>query len=290
MDIFICWSGMQGQQFAEDTRDFLKQVLPEVNFALSSDFEMGSLWMSELIAKLRQAQAGIVCLTPHNLTSPWMHFEVGALFSPKKPQPIFVVTLGVQPEELKEPFKHFHATATTREDMEKLIAAIAKLDQGLVPDHAAIDAQWPAFEKKLARSTYTSITQIIKGFGAYREAKTFRLPLKKCPDQGWRARYVRVNRTIAELNAARPIVEKRLSAAQSAQFGKLISTMDEYKRLLEQLVPNRKFKVVGKEVDFSQPLIGEDDATWVSDACEDQRKTIEELTKQLIHPQTPEGE
>ena len=55
-----------------------------IEFFLSAGIEKGALWFGELTSNLQKAKAGVVCLTPQNLLSPWMHFEVGALFSRRK--------------------------------------------------------------------------------------------------------------------------------------------------------------------------------------------------------------
>jgi len=59
MAIFICWSGAESKRFAEDTRRFLEQVLPGVEFFLSADIEKGALWFCELTSNLQKAKAGV---------------------------------------------------------------------------------------------------------------------------------------------------------------------------------------------------------------------------------------
>ena len=281
MAIFICWSGDESKQFAEDTRSFLNQVLPGVTFFLSSDIEKGDLWFNALTSNLHEAKAGVVCLTPQNLESPWMHFEVGALFSRREQQRIFVYTHGVRPEELKGPFGHFQSSSTTNHSTRKMVTSIAKLYEKTEFHPDKFDIHWPDFDAKLAQSAHYPVEQMIDGFGAHLDAKTFRQPLKKCLNEDWLARYSRVKRTLDELNAARTKAEKRLSPEQQSNYGKLISTMDEYLRHLRQLIQNRRFKIVDQEVDFAQPQDGLDSAEWISDGCEEQQKMIKELTEQL---------
>ena len=281
MAIFICWSGAESKRFAEDTRHFLEQVLPGIEFFLSSDIEKGALWFGELTSSLQKTKAGVVCLTSQNLLSPWMHFEAGALFSRRKQQRVFVYTLGVEPDELKGPFGHFQSSSTTKDETMKMVRSIVKLYKGIPFSREEFDTRWPGFEERLAKVPPATIENVIDGFGSYLNAKTFAQPLKYCLDQDWLARYSRVKRTLDELNDSRARAEKHLPPEQLSIYQTLISRMDEYLRLLRQVVKSRRFKVVGTQVDFANPEDQAPGIEWISDACEDHQNTIKKLTLQL---------
>jgi hypothetical protein len=281
MAIFICWSGSESKRFAEDTRSFLEQVLPGIEFFLSSDIEKGALWFGELTSSLQKAKAGVVCLTPQNLLSPWMHFEVGALFSRRKQQRVFVYTLGVRSDELKGPFGHFQSSIATKDETMKMVRSIAKLYRGVPFSTDEFDTRWPGFEERFVEVSHPTIADLINGFGSYLNAKTFAQPLKYCLDQDWLARYSRVKRSLDELNDIRARAEKYLSPEHLSIYQTLISKMDEYLRLLRQIVRSRRFRVVGTQVDFANPEDQSPGIEWISDACEEHQKTIKELTLQL---------
>jgi hypothetical protein len=60
---------------AEGVAALLEEAFPgrEVEPAFSDQIKKGAYWVSELEQKLKDADAGIVCLTPENLHSPWIH-------------------------------------------------------------------------------------------------------------------------------------------------------------------------------------------------------------------------
>ena len=78
MHLFICWSGRRSRRMAEA---FDSQWLPKVfggritSFVSFADIEKGEGWFERLLTELGKADAALVCLTPENLASPWMHFE-----------------------------------------------------------------------------------------------------------------------------------------------------------------------------------------------------------------------
>ena len=80
MHVFICWSGRRSRRVAEAIAG---QWLPEIfgtkvtSFVSFADIEKGEGWFDRLVAELGKADAAVLCLTPENLASPWMHFESG---------------------------------------------------------------------------------------------------------------------------------------------------------------------------------------------------------------------
>ena len=78
--VFISWSGERSRCVAEALRGWLPAVLQNVKPWMSAaDVEKGTRWESEISTRLEEADVGIICLTPDNLDSRWLLFEVGAL-------------------------------------------------------------------------------------------------------------------------------------------------------------------------------------------------------------------
>src|SRR5262249_27163513 len=78
---FFSWSGQASQQVASALRDWLKMLLPPSTdiWMSDEDISVGSRWEDELDQQLERSTACIVCLTPENMNSTWLHFEAGRI-------------------------------------------------------------------------------------------------------------------------------------------------------------------------------------------------------------------
>ena len=80
MKVFICWSGTRSRHLGEALREWLPQViLGTPPFFSPHDIESGARWLTKVQESLVEADAGIICLTRQNRSSPWLYFESGAL-------------------------------------------------------------------------------------------------------------------------------------------------------------------------------------------------------------------
>ena len=80
MKVFISWSGQLSKNIAILLSTWIEDVLQGVQTWISTDdIEKGSQWFGELNDQLNDIGVGILCLTPENLTAPWILFEAGSL-------------------------------------------------------------------------------------------------------------------------------------------------------------------------------------------------------------------
>jgi len=80
MNVFLSWSGRASQDVAKTLRKWLPYMLHPVKpFMSTIDIGAGARWSDDLSRELKDAQYGIVCVTPFNIHKPWMNFEAGAL-------------------------------------------------------------------------------------------------------------------------------------------------------------------------------------------------------------------
>ena len=154
MDIFISWHGKRSHAAAESLRGWLPLIVNAFRPWLSSaDIDKGARWRTELSTKLGSATAGIFCLTPSNLTAPWLLFEAGAIS--KAPETTYVCTLliDLQPSDVKDPLAQFQATKATKEDIHQLVKNLNKALGEQAMDDAIVDRAfekwWPDLEKEL---------------------------------------------------------------------------------------------------------------------------------------------
>jgi hypothetical protein len=80
MKIFISWSGNVSKHVAEALAQWLRDVNHSLSTWVSSrDIQVGARWWIDLAVQLRDTRFGVICVTPSNLTAPWLLFEAGAL-------------------------------------------------------------------------------------------------------------------------------------------------------------------------------------------------------------------
>lgn len=117
----------------------LKGWLPDVINRLEpwmsdSDLESGSRWGSELAASLESSDYGIVCVTPENVSAPWLNFEAGAVAKSVSDSRVCPYLIGMEQTDLPAgPLTQFQARVSDDEGTKKLIADLnASLeDEGL---------------------------------------------------------------------------------------------------------------------------------------------------------------
>lgn len=153
MDIFISWSGERSKRLAEILRDWIPNVIQAVNtWTSESDIDKGARWLKEISEKLGKTNFGIICLTPENMSEPWILFEAGALSKSLENSRVCCI-LDFEPTDLKGPLSHFQATRINKEDMLKLFQTINKnLSSGTLLKEklkSTFELWWPEFERQV---------------------------------------------------------------------------------------------------------------------------------------------
>lgn len=156
MKIFISWSGPRSCAVAEALNDWLRRVIQAVRPFYSPEIEKGAKWSSELDAALEGTKFGIICLTPENINSTWIHYEAGAL-SKTKDALIWTFLHGLTPGDVPQPLGRFQHTVAEREDVLRLLRSINSriadvggepLPERLLEEN--FDLYWPRLEEHLA--------------------------------------------------------------------------------------------------------------------------------------------
>ena len=117
MRIFISWSGLRSKAVAEALRDWLVRVIQRLEpWVSSEDIRAGARWQSEIAGVLASTKVGVLCLTPDNLNSKWLHFEAGAL-AKTIDNSTFVCPylLDLDPSAVTLPLGQFHAKRADEE-------------------------------------------------------------------------------------------------------------------------------------------------------------------------------
>lgn len=157
MKVFISWSGPRSEAIATVLRDWLPQVIQEIDPWMSKhDIPQGSVWRKELFAELAKVRFAVVCLTPENLYSQWMHFEAGAAAKEMlKDEKGAVCTylLNLKNTDVKGPLADLQHTTADEESTRKLLTDINKLADRRLTEPVlkkAFDLNWPTLRDAIA--------------------------------------------------------------------------------------------------------------------------------------------
>jgi hypothetical protein len=145
--IFISWSKPRSRQLALALRDWLPEVIQQVDpWVSSEDIDKGQRWLAEVGAVLGQLAQGILCVTEENTGEPWLNFEAGALAKSLDDARVRPVLLGLKPSEVIGPLAQFQATVVTdREDMLKLVLSLNRACSPPLEEarlHRSFDRTW----------------------------------------------------------------------------------------------------------------------------------------------------
>ena len=135
MKVFISWSGDYSREVAEKLSVWIPSVIQSVDtFYSPNDIGKGENWGNRLSHELEDCSFGIICLTPENVSAPWIHFEAGSL-AKSMDSKLSSIMLGVNPSDIKGPLSRFQNTKFEQTDFFKLIQTINdSTDKSLPPD------------------------------------------------------------------------------------------------------------------------------------------------------------
>ena len=154
-NIFISWSKERSKAAALALREWLPSVLQAAKpWVSDTDIEKGSHGLEE-IDKALNLKIGIICLTPENLPSIWVHYEAGALSRSVDDRarvcPYLLADL--RPQDVEGPLGRFQLTRADKEDTRKLVHTINRNLNTRVADDLVdkvFDRMWPDLEAKLS--------------------------------------------------------------------------------------------------------------------------------------------
>jgi TIR domain/Bacterial regulatory protein, Fis family len=157
MDLFISWSGKRSGAAAEILKGWLQNLINDLEPWLSAEIHAGTDWNRELADKLKDCKAGIICLTPSNLHSDWIHFEAGALSKTVDDAYVCPFLIDLERSAIGPPLSKFQSTrALEEEDVLQLVRTLNKAcksggEKGR-DEHSleeAFKVWWPLLKPKL---------------------------------------------------------------------------------------------------------------------------------------------
>lgn len=151
MKVFLSWSTERSRVIAEALRDWLPKVIQAVQPWMSTvDIDRGARWSSDISVELEQTNFGILCLTPENLNSTWIHFEAGALSKTLGKTFVCPYLFGLEPTDLKGPLVQFNAAKANKDDTRKLVLTINDAQETPLAEAnitESFEVWWPKLEK-----------------------------------------------------------------------------------------------------------------------------------------------
>jgi TIR domain len=151
MRVFISWSGPRSKQLAKLLHDWFPIVLQNVQVYMSSeDIETDARWFTSVASELQSPNFGLLCLTPENLTSPWIHFEAGAISKVIEHSRVVPVLFDLKPGDIKGPLDQFYAVTFDKGGVFRLLKSMNNVagGEGLDPSRLeqAFSALWPRLD------------------------------------------------------------------------------------------------------------------------------------------------
>jgi hypothetical protein len=149
MRVFIMWSGERSRRVAEELHRFLDGVARGPQYFISTeDIETGVVWENIISGQLETTHFGVACLTGDNLSSPWIHFEAGAISKVSGNSVVVPYLIDVEPSDLTGPLTKFQAVRAdeggTRSLVRALNTSLPVLEQSRGETiETVFDALWP---------------------------------------------------------------------------------------------------------------------------------------------------
>jgi predicted nucleotide-binding protein len=143
--VFLSWSGQQSRDAAVLLRDFIPQVLQEVEpWLADGDLQSGQSIGHSINSAIETSDVAIACVTRANMSSTWMNYELGVAASSQKP--ILPVLVNLEPSELVAPLSSHLAIRLDRTGLRDLLlelnrAAEHPLYSQVLDD--VFDINWP---------------------------------------------------------------------------------------------------------------------------------------------------
>jgi hypothetical protein len=123
-------------------------------FMSAEDIRAGQRWASEIGAKLAEVNFALLCLTPTNLDSKWIHFEAGAVSKNLAQGRVSGLLLDVSATQIEFPLQQFQHTPLSKDALLKLVQELNKHCAAPLPEsrvQTSFQRGFPDFEKSLVQ-------------------------------------------------------------------------------------------------------------------------------------------
>lgn len=154
MKLFISWSGKESREIAQYVTEWVNMCFINniETFISTEDIKVGEDWFSKLSTQLDEADACLICFTPDNLNSKWIHFEIGAAANSKNGMRVMSIVPGNCMSKIGQPLSKYQLTNYSREGFYDLFNSLNELIERPIEGRLAdknFSLQWTGLETKL---------------------------------------------------------------------------------------------------------------------------------------------
>ncbi len=153
MKVFISWSGKRSKALAQALREWLPLVFQHIEpWVSENDIAAGDRWAQTVGAELEASNFGIICITPENLASPWVLFEVGALSKSMQDAKVIPLLFDLEFSDITDPLSQFQAKKVDQNGITEMIQAINNASENKASTDIMkqlVPALWPKLESLL---------------------------------------------------------------------------------------------------------------------------------------------
>lgn len=248
MDLLLTWSGTPSHDIASFFRDWLPQVVPGIQPWISSqDIAKGKKWFEELTAQMSKTNISITFITPGNVRSPWVFYEIGFIAAKMENGIVCPYLIGVDGDLVKDsPIGQLQWTNSNKDDTLLLIQSINKELGGKGHNPQLIEgnfnSQWPRLKRALEKVVATSppviaeVTETEPSIEEQLSAEARQLLIEAAKDQHGQIMYV--------VTSAGTTIQTNRKNMISEQTPRCIAI---WKDAIAELVDSRLAEAVGYE-------------------------------------------
>ena len=157
LDVLLTWSGTASHEIATYFHGWLPSVLPGIRPWISDqDIAKGKKWFPELMGQLSRTRISITFITPQNVRSPWIYFEVGMIAAKMDDGIVCPYLTGVEHSHVKDtPLGQYQWTEADKGDTWKLIWSINHQLGDKVHNDQLLEGNfsthWPKLKRQIDR-------------------------------------------------------------------------------------------------------------------------------------------
>ncbi len=153
MKVFVSWSGQKSRLIASAFKEWLPDLVQSVDVFMSQhDIEAGSRWGNELGMQLQEANFGVICITPENISAPWLLYEAGCLGKSIDQSRVIPYRIGIAATDVPFPLAQFQSVNADKEGTFKLLESINSVNSSKLESERLqrlFAKLWQDFEKKI---------------------------------------------------------------------------------------------------------------------------------------------